>query len=377
METTVSRRSINHRITNRLPRSAVQTFRGSIHRFRLGNDLTNKLKILSQKSGTSLFMTLQAAFVTFLYRYTGQEDIVIGSPITNRNRQALESLIGFFVNTLVLRTRLENNPTFKQLLSQVRQVALDAYVHQDLPFDTLVEALQPKRHKNLSPLFQVMFVLQNSPLEKFNLPGLNVTQIELNRPTAGATFDLTLSMQEVNLELIGAFEYNANLFDTTTIARMVDNFQTLVESIVSNPDEKVGELPLLSAAQKHQLLVEWNNTQTDYPHQCIHQLFEQQVERTPDAIAIQWENQQLTYRELNNQANQLAHYLQFLGVSAQTLVGIYLERSPKIIIAMLGILKAGGAYLPLDPSHPSDRLTFMLQDAKAFLLLTEQQLGEN
>lgn len=357
------------------PRSAVQTFRGSIHRFRLGNDLTNKLKILSQKSGTSLFMTLQAAFVTFLYRYTGQEDIVIGSPITNRNRQALESLIGFFVNTLVLRTRLENNPTFKQLLSQVRQVALDAYVHQDLPFDTLVEALQPKRHKNLSPLFQVMFVLQNSPLEKFNLPGLNVTQIELNRPTAGATFDLTLSMQEVNLELIGAFEYNANLFDTTTIARMVDNFQTLVESIVSNPDEKVGELPLLSAAQKHQLLVEWNNTQTDYPHQCIHQLFEQQVERTPDAIAIQWENQQLTYRELNNQANQLAHYLQFLGVSAQTLVGIYLERSPKIIIAMLGILKAGGAYLPLDPSHPSDRLTFMLQDAKAFLLLTEQQLG--
>ena len=271
------------------PRSAVQTFRGSIHRFRLGNDLTNKLKILSQKSGTSLFMTLQAAFVTFLYRYTGQEDIVIGSPITNRNRQALESFIGFFVNTLVLRTRLENNPTFKQLLSQVRQVALDAYVHQDLPFDTLVEALQPKRHKNLSPLFQVMFVLQNSPLEKFNLPGLNVTQIELNRPTAGANFDLTLSMQEVNLELIGAFEYNANLFDTTTIARMVDNFQTLVESIVSNPDEKVGELPLLSAAQKHQLLVEWNNTQTDYPHQCIHQLFEQQVERTPDAIYRDWE----------------------------------------------------------------------------------------
>ena len=357
------------------PRSTVETFHGSIHRFRLGNHLTNKLKILSQKSGTSLFMTLQAAFITFLYRYTGQEDIIIGSPITNRNRQALESLIGFFVNTLVLRTRLENNPTFKQLLSQVRQVSLDGYVHQELPFDILVEALQPKRQKNLSPLFQVMFVLQNSPREQFNLPGLNVTQMELNRPTAGATFDLTLSMQEVNLELIGAFEYNANLFDATTIARMVDNFQTLVEAIVTNPDEQVGKLPLLSASQKHQLLVEWNNTQTDYPHQCIHQLFEQQVERTPNAIAVQWENQQLTYRELNNRANQLAHYLQFLGVSAQTLVGIYLERSPKIIIAMLGILKAGGAYLPLDPTYPSDRLAFMLQDAKAFLILTEQQLG--
>ncbi|MFB2981139.1 amino acid adenylation domain-containing protein [Microseira sp. BLCC-F43] len=356
------------------PRSAIQTFRGSIQRFKLGNDLTNKLKKLSQKSGTSLFMTLQAAFVTFLYRYTGQEDIVIGSPITNRNRPALESLIGFFVNTLVLRTRLENNPTFKQLLSQVRQVALDAYVHQDLPFDRLVEALQPERHKNLSPLFQVMFVLQNSPVEKPNLPGLNVTQIELDRPTAGATFDLTLSMQEIDAELTGALEYNANLFDAATIARMVDNFQTLVEAIVNNPEQRVGQLPLLTTAQQHQLLVEWNQNQTNYPHQCIHQLFEQQVETTPEAIAVKWENQQLTYRELNNRANQLAHYLQKLGVGAETLVGICLERSPKIIVAMLGILKAGGAYLPLDPSYPSDRLQFMLQDGQAFLVLTEQQL---
>lgn len=356
------------------PRSAIQTFRSSIERFKLGYDLTSKLKTLSQKSGASLFMTLQAAFVTLLSRYTNQKDIVIGSPITNRNRPALESLIGFFVNTLVLRTRLENNPTFRELLAQVRQVALNAYSHQDVPFDQLVEFLQPQRHLSHSPLFQVMFVLQNSPVEKLELPGLSVTQIELDRPTAGATFDLTLSMQEIGSELRGAFEYNANLFDADTIARMVGHFQTLVEAIATNPDECVGQLPLLSAAEQHQLLIEWNHTQTHYPHQCIHQLFEEQVKKTPDAVAVGFGNQQLTYRELNTRANQLAHYLQKLGVGKETLVGICLERSPNIIVAMLGILKAGGAYLPLDPTYPSDRLVFMLQDAQTFLLLTQQQL---
>ena len=356
------------------PRSAIQTFRSSIERFKLGYDLTSKLKTLSQKSGASLFMTLQAAFATLLYRYTGQEDIVIGSPITNRNRPALESLIGFFVNTLVLRTRLENNPTFRELLAQVRQVALNAYSHQDVPFDRLVEFLQPQRLLSHSPLFQVMFVLQNSPVEKLELPGLSVTQIELDRPTAGATFDLTLSMQEIDSELRGAFEYNANLFDAETIARMAENFQTLVEAIATNPDECVGQLPLLTAAEQHELLIEWNQTQTNYPHQCIHQLFEEQVEKTPNAVAVGFKNQQLTYRELNTRANQLAHYLQKLGVGEETLVGICLERSPNIIVAMLGILKAGGAYLPLDPTYPSDRLAFMLQDAQAFLLLTEQRL---
>jgi amino acid adenylation domain-containing protein len=356
------------------PRSAIQTFRGSIQRFKLGDDLTNKLKTLSQKSGASLFMTLQAAFATLLYRYTGQEDIVIGSPITNRNRPALELLIGFFVNTLVLRTCLENNPTFRELLAQVRQVALNAYAHQDVPFDQLVEVLQPQRHLSHSPLFQVMFVLQNSPVQKLDLPGLNVTQIELDRPTAGATFDLTLSMQEIDSELRGAFEYNANLFDDDTIARMVEHFKTLVEAIATNPDECVGQLPLLTAAEQHQLLFEWNDTKTNYPHQCIHQLFEEQVEKTPNAVAVGFGNQQLTYRELNTRANQLAHYLQKLGVGEETWVGICLDRSPTIIVAMLSILKAGGAYLPLDPSYPSDRLAFMLQDAQAFLLLTEQQL---
>ncbi|GET38522.1 non-ribosomal peptide synthetase [Microseira wollei] len=240
------------------PRSAIQTFRGSIQRFKLGDDLTNKLKTLSQKSGTSLFMTLQAAFVTLLYRYTGQEDIIIGSPITNRNRPALESLIGFFVNSLVLRTRLENNPTFKELLTQVRRVALDAYAHQDVPFDQLVEVLQPQRHLSYSPLFQVMFVLQNSPVEKPKLPGLNVTPIELDRPTAGATFDLTLSMQEIDAELKGAFEYNANLFDAETIARMMINFQILLEDIVNNTQKEISNLQLISANELLQI-EEWSH----------------------------------------------------------------------------------------------------------------------
>ncbi|TAF12220.1 MAG: amino acid adenylation domain-containing protein [Nostocales cyanobacterium] len=357
------------------PRSVMQTFRGSIERFKLGDDLTNKLKILSQKSGTSLFMTLQAAFATLLYRYTGQEDIVIGSPITNRNRPALESLIGFFVNTLVLRTRLENNPTFRELLAQVRQVSLDAYTHPDVPFDQLVEVLQPQRHLSHSPLFQVMFVLQNSPVEKLELSGLNLTQIELDRPTAGATFDLTLSMQEIDSELRGAFEYNANLFNADTIARMVEHFQTLLEAIVTNPEQKIANLPLLTAAEQHQLLVEWNNTQTDYPqNKCVHELVTEQAKNTPDAVALVFENQQLTYQQLNQQANQIAHYLQSLGVEKETLVGVYLERSFEMIVGFLGILKAGGAYVPLDPNYPPERLNYMVADSQISVILTHSLL---
>ncbi|MEA5617974.1 amino acid adenylation domain-containing protein [Cronbergia sp. UHCC 0137] len=357
------------------PRCAMQTFRGSIERFKLGDDLTNKLKTLSQKSGTSLFMTLQAAFATLLYRYTGQEDIVIGSPITNRNRPALESLIGFFVNTLVLRTRLENNPTFKELLTQVRQVSLDAYAHPDVPFDRLVEVLQPQRHTSHSPLFQVMFVLQNSPIEKLDLAGLNVTQIELDRPTAGATFDLTLSIQEIDAELRGAFEYNANLFDNDTIARMVEHFQILVEAIVTNPNERVGQIPLLTAAEQHRLLVEWNNTQTNYPQdRCIHELVTEQAEKTPDAVALVFEDCQLTYQQLNQKANQIAHYLQSLGVDKEILVGIYLERSFEMIVGILGILKAGGAYVPLDPNYPPERLNYMVEDSQMSVILTHSLL---
>ncbi|MEI6328559.1 MAG: amino acid adenylation domain-containing protein [Pseudanabaena sp. ELA645] len=353
-------------------RGAVQTFRGHLQQFQFDTQLTHRLKHLSQRSGSSLFMTLLAAFAVLLSRYSGQEDIVIGSPISNRNRVALEPLIGFFVNTLVLRTSLEGNPTFLELLQQVREMALAAYAHQDVSFDQLVEILQPQRSLSHSPLFQVMFVLQNSPLSKLELQDLQVTPLELVRGTAGATFDLTLSMQEIDQKLRGAFEYNANVFAPETIARMVESFQILVEAIADRPEEKIGYLPLLTASQRQQILVEWNRTQTDYPQKSIQQLFEEQVERNPDAIAIVYEQQQLTYRELNHRANQLAHYLQSLGVMQETLVGIYLERSPLVIIAMLGILKAGGAYLTLDSSYPSDRLGLILRNAQVPVLLTEQ-----
>jgi amino acid adenylation domain-containing protein len=353
-------------------RGAVQTFRGHLQQFQFDTQLTHRLKHLSQRSGSSLFMTLLAAFAVLLSRYSGQEDIVIGSPISNRNRVALEPLIGFFVNTLVLRTSLEGNPTFLELLQQVREMALAAYAHQDVSFDQLVEILQPQRSLSHSPLFQVMFVLQNSPLSKLELQDLQVTPLELVRGTAGATFDLTLSMQEIDQKLRGAFEYNANVFAPETIARMVESFQILVEAIADRPEEKIGYLPLLTASQRQQILVEWNRTQTDYPQKSIQQLFEEQVERNPDVIAIVYEQQQLTYRELNHRANQLAHYLQSLGVMQETLVGICLERSPLVIIAMLGVLKAGGAYLTLDSSYPSDRIGLILRNAQVPVLLIEQ-----
>ncbi|MTJ18581.1 MULTISPECIES: non-ribosomal peptide synthetase [unclassified Dolichospermum] len=359
-------------------RTAIQTFRGDLQKFQFDSQLTHKLKNLSQKSGSSLFMTLLTAFVILLSRYSGQEDIIIGSPISDRNRVALEPLIGFFVNTLVLRTRLEGNPTFIELLQQVRQMALDAYAHQDVPFDQLVETLQPQRHLSHSPLFQVMFVLQNSPVSKLELGDLQVTQIELAKATAGATFDLTISMQEKDsasgTELIGAFEYNANLFNADTIARMVESFHTLVEAVVANPQERIRTLPLLTASQEHQLLVEWHHPQTDYPQKSIHQLFEEQVEKTPDAVALVFEDQQLTYQQLNSQANKLAHYLQFLGVEPEILVGVYLERSLEMIVGFLGILKAGGAYVPLDPNYPPERLNYMVADSQMSIILTHSSL---
>jgi amino acid adenylation domain-containing protein/thioester reductase-like protein len=367
------------------PRSSTQSFEGSIHRFELSSELTQQLKALSQKSGATLYMTLLAAFVILLSRYSGQEDIVVGSPITNRNRRALEALIGFFVNTLVLRTKLQGNPTFLELLGRVRQIALDGYAHQDVPFDLLVETLQPARHSNHSPLFSVMFVLQNSPVEQLELAGVKAIPVELDRPTAGATFDLTLSLQETEWGLRGAFEYNAQLFDATTVQRMVRHFETLVGAIATHPESRIAQLPVLTAAEQHQILVEWNKTQTNYPAgECLHQVFERQVRNAPDAVAVVLASgesagagevqKQLTYRELNARANQFARYLRSVGVAPETLVGICLEKTPDLIVALLGILKAGGAYLPLDPTYPSERLGFMVQDAQVPVLVTQQQL---
>ncbi|MCF3609346.1 amino acid adenylation domain-containing protein, partial [Planktothrix agardhii 1033] len=355
------------------PRPAVQTFVGAHQEFILSPELSQKLTKLSQEQGVTLFMTLFAAFDVLLYRYTGQTDILVGTPIANRNHSEIEGLIGFFVNTLVLRTNLAENSSFEQLLAQVREVALEAYSHQDLPFEMLVEALQPERDISYTPLFQVMFVLQNTPLSTVELTGLSISSVQVETNTA--KFDLSLAMENTDAGLVGVWEYNTDLFSPDTIERMTGHFLTLLEGIVTNQKETLAELPLLTQLEQKQLLIEWNNTEVDYPaNKCIHQLFEKQVERTPNAVAVVFEGQQLTYNELNCRTNQLAHYLQSLGVKADELVGICVERSLEMIVGLLGILKAGGAYVPLDPEYPLERLSFMLEDAAVNVLLTQQKL---
>ena len=360
-------------LTTDRPRPAVQTFAGAYLEFALSLDLTGRLTQLSQQQGVTLFMTLLAAFDTLLYRYTGQSDILVGTPIANRNRSEIEGLIGFFVNTLVMRTDLSENPSFSELLTRVREMALSAYAHQDLPFEMLVEVLQPQRNLSHTPLFQVAFVFQNAPMSQVELTGLTISDLPTESVTA--KFDLTLAIGNTATGLVGALEYNTDLFDSSTIARMAGHFVTLLEAIVANPQERISQLAMLTAVEQQQLLVEWNNTQVDYPQdKCIHQLFEEQVERTPDAVAVVFENEQLTYHELNCRANQLAHYLRSMGVSADALVGICVERSLEMVVGLLGILKAGGAYVPLDPEYPTERLHFMLLDAQVKVLLTQQQL---
>ncbi|RMF31802.1 MAG: amino acid adenylation domain-containing protein, partial [Chloroflexi bacterium] len=358
------------------PRPPIYTNNGAVLSRKLSKRLADALQALSREEGVTLFMTLLAAFQTLLHRYTGQEKISVGTPIANRNRAEIEGLIGFFVNTLVLRTDLSGNPTFRHLLKRVREVTLGAYAHQDLPFEMLVDALQPERDMSHTPLFQVMFILQNAPVQGQELPGLTLSQVETHPGTS--TFDLTLSMAEGPDGLEASVEYNTDLFDAATIRRMLDHFQTLLEAIAADPDRPIAELPLLTEAERRQLLVEWNDTATDHPQDlCVHQLFEAQAERTPDAIAVVLPSMdggpdaRLTYGELNRRANQVAHHLRRLGVGPETVVGICVERSLEMVIGALGVLKAGGAYLPLDPLYPQERLAYMLDDAGVTILLTD------
>lgn len=370
------------------PRPPVQTYRGAKYSFKLPQSLTQALKQLAQNQGATLFMTLMAAFGSLLGRYSSQEDIVIGSPIANRNRPELEKLIGFFANTLAFRINLQGNPTFLELLSQVRELTMQAYAHQDLPFEMLVEKLKLERNLSYNPLFQVMFTLQNAVNDKLELPNLLINQEEVDSSTA--SFDLSLQIREVADGLNGAFTYNTDLFASGTIAGIARCFQNHLEGLVTNSEQRLSELPLLKASEQQTLLVEWNSKATGYcegrnfscltsqlPHLCIHQLFEEQAEKTPDAVAVIYEHRQLTYQQLNSQANQLAYYLQKLGVKPEVLVGICLERSPQMIVALLGILKAGGAYVPLDRTYPQERLAFILADANVTILLSQTHLIKN
>ena len=381
---------------------AVPSYQGAKQFLELPKSLSKALKQLSQQQGVTLFITLLAAFQTLLYRYTQQEDIAVGSPIANRNRSEIEGLIGFFVNSLVLRTNIGGNPTFLELLQRVKKVALGAYAHQDLPFEKLVEELHPERNLSRNPLFQISFSLQNTPIQTLELPEISLSLVEFDIGTA--KLDLEFNLWEDVENIRGEVVYSTDLFDRATITRMLGHFQTLLAGIVTNPKQPICELPILTKLEQHQVLVEFNQNQsyftppsppllrggvrkinTQFPPlsrggvreikaQCFHHLFEQQVEKTPDAIALVFENQQLTYRELNNQANQVAHYLQKLGVVPEVIVGICLERSLEMIIGLLGILKAGGAYLPLDPNYPQKRLKFMIEDANISILLTNSSI---
>jgi non-ribosomal peptide synthetase component F/acyl carrier protein len=356
------------------PRPSLQSFRGACQSLVLPQRLTEALKALSRQEGVTLFMTLLAAFKTLLYRYTGQEDLIIGTPIAGRTRVETEALIGFFVNTLVLRTNMGGNLPFRELLGKVRAVALDAYDHQDLPFEKLVDELQLERSSSHAPLVQVMFALQNAPQPVLKLPGLTLDQMDVESGTA--KFDLTLSMRDTEQGSTGTLEYATDLFDHATISRMLVHFQTLLEGIVAHPEHRLADLPLLTEAERHQILVEWHDTTADYLQDtCLHELFEMWAERTPDAVAVIYNEQRLTYSALNRRANQLAHYLRALGVGPEVGVGLCMERSVELVVGLLGILKAGGAYVPLDPTHPKERLSFMSSDTQVSVLVTQQKIA--
>ena len=357
-------------------RPAKLTHRGARAAIALPESLTKELKELSEQLGVTLFMTLVAAFNVLLHRYSAHEDIAIGTPVANRDRPELQELIGLFVNTLVLRADLSGSPKFRDLLFRVRDMCLEAYAHQELPFEKLVEELHPDRELSRNPLFQAMFVLNNAPQFTTEIAGIKWHRIPIDPGTA--KFDLTMALAETEGRLQGSFEYSTDRFDPPTIERMASHWQTLLEGIVADPSQPISTLPLLTAVERQQILVEWNDTNADYPNdKCIHQLFEEQVERTPDAIALEFEGKEITYRQLNRQANQLAHYLISLGIGPEKLVGICFERSIEMVVGLLGILKAGGAYVPLDPAYPKERLRFMLEDAQVSVLLTQEKLVED
>ena len=355
------------------PRSSMQTFQGAREAFALSDQLTEALRVLSRQNGVTLFMTLLTSFQVLLSRYSGQEQVVVGSPVAGRNKPETEGLIGLFVNTLAFRADLAGDPTFVDLLKRVRETTLSAYAHQDLPFEKLVEELHPARDLSRPPLFQVMFVLQNVDAKALELAGLRISPIESE--TESAKFDLSLYMWDAPARLEGQFEYNTDLLELSSIKRLIIHYTTLLENIAADPSRPLSQIPMITESEREQVLAGWNQTAIQYPRElCIHELFAQQVARTPNAIALEFGEKRLTYRELNEAADKLARQLIVNGVGPDVLVGLCLERGAGMVIGLLGILKAGGAYVPLDPAYPRDRLSLMLDDADIKVLLTESQL---
>src|SRR5437868_6983802 len=358
------------------PRSPVQTFQRATYRFMLSNNLSEALRTISQQQEGALFVALLAAFQTLLFRYTGQEDLVVSLPVASRNQVEVEGVSDAFVNMLPLRCDLSGNLRFGELLHQVHKVISEAYAHQDLPFEDLIRELKLEQDLSRNRLVQVIFTLQTTPVSSPRSIDLALSQVEIANGIA--QYDVALVMTDAAQGLIGELQYNTKLFEAATITRMVGHFRTLLEGIVANPEQRLSDLPLLTEAELQQLLVERNATQIAYPEDsCLQQLIEDQVERTPDAVAVVYKGTQLTYRELNARANQLAHYLRQLGVGPEVLVGLCMERSLEMVVGLLGILKAGGAYVPLDPNYPAERIAFMLTDAQAPVLITQQNLTEH
>ena len=355
------------------PRPAAQSYRGASEAIELGAETSERLRTLSRREGATMFMSLLAAFDVLLYRYSGQDDLVVGTPIANRHRREIEGLIGFFVNTLAMRTEVRGS--YREVLRRVRETALGAYAHQDLPFEMLVEKLQPERSLSYSPLFQVMFVLQNAPGATVDLQELKLEFKE--GETHSSEFDLTMVLAETEESIAGAIEYNTDLFDAETIRRMIRHFRRLIDSITREPEQQADRLQLMSETEEREIIEVWNETAAEYEREAgIIELFEREVEERRDAVAVEHGAERVSYGELNRRGNRLGRYLRSKGVGAEEVVGICLERGIEMMVGLIGILKAGGAYLPLDPTYPKQQFQFMLENAQARILLTESRLME-
>jgi amino acid adenylation domain-containing protein len=366
------------------PRPAVQSFRGHLTPFSWPAQVARALDLLCREEGVTRFMALFAAFAAFLFRYSRQSDLPVGVAIANRTRVETENLIGFFVNTLPIRTDLSGDPTFRQLLQRVKTVALEAYAHQDLPFEKLVGVLQPERNLSHMPIVQVLFAYQSAPFEPPELTGLQVSQVTVDKLDTGtAKTDLVVTLEESEEGLTGYFQLSADIFEPTTAARMVRHFRILLEGALANPGLTLSVLPLVSSQEQEQLLRDSSGAISDYPEDwTINELFEKQVRSRPEAAALLpalppvegRRTETMTYAELDRRSGRLADYLERLGVTSETLVGIALERSFEMIVGLLGILKAGGAYVPLDPGYPAERLAFIIEDTRMPIILSEERL---
>ncbi|PYP88322.1 MAG: hypothetical protein DMF61_06950 [Blastocatellia bacterium AA13] len=356
------------------PRPPSLTYRGAARVITLAEDISRSLKAVSQRRGVTLFMTLLAGLQVLFSRSTGQTDVAIGSPIAGRNQPEFEDLIGFFINMLVLRGDLSGGPSFSELLGQAGRTTLEAYQHQDVPFEALVQELQPERDLARQPIFQVSFSFENVPQEELSLGTLAIEPLGFDPGTT--RFEIELHAHERAGQITIALLYNIDLFDDATSSRFLRHFQNLLQDAIARPDVSIDDLALFGANERHQMLVEWNDTAAGFASRCLHELFEEQAENSPDAIAIVYDHQRLTYRELNERANQLASQLRDLGAGPESIVGVHMLRSPELVIALMGVLKSGAAYLPLDPEYPPERLKFMLADAGARVILTQTRLTE-